>query len=135
MTKAPIHLGANAGSRAAAVVPKSTAAPDTLARADRLRRVFSAVTALERQGNDLRPVVLEVVADRVLDGPAPVPFNVIRGQVRESLGYRVSVRRLDRAVDRLVAAGLLAISREADPAVHRCRVLALGPRLGGGGVR
>ena len=115
MTKAPTAIGADAGSRAAAVASQSTAAPDTSARADRLRRVFSAVSELERQGADVRPVVLEVVADRVLDGPAPVPFNAIRGQIRARLGYRVGVRRLDRAIDRLVADGLLTVVREADP--------------------
>ena len=134
MTKAPTAIGANAGSRAAAAL-QSTSAPDTLARADRLRRVFSAVTALERQDADLRPVVLEVIADRVLDGPAPLPFVVIRGQVRARLGRRVSGRRLDRAVDRLVGDGLLTVVREADRDAHRCRAFALGPRLLGGGSR
>ena len=135
MTKAPTGIGADAGSRAAAVASQSTDAPNTLARADRLRCVFSAVSELERQGNDVRPVVLEVVADRVLNGPAPVPFNAIRGQIRARLGYRVGVRRLDRAIDRLVGDGLLAVVREADPEAHHCRVFALGPRLVGGGVR
>ena len=134
MTKAPTAIGASAASRGAAAGPKSTDAPDTSARAERLRRVYAAVTALERQGADLRPVVLEVVADRVLDGPAPVPFNAIRGQVRARLGHGVGVRRLDRAIDRLVAAGLLVVVREADPEAHRCRVFALGARLVGGGA-
>jgi hypothetical protein len=134
MTKAPIHLGANAGSRGAAVASQSTAAPDASARADRLRLVFDAVTALERQGADVRPVVLELVADRVIDRPAAVPFTSIRGQVRARFRDRVSVRRLDRAIDRLVANGLLAIVREADPEAHRCRVFGLGPRLRGGGA-
>ena len=134
MTKAPNSLGANAGSRGAAASPQSTDAPDTSARAERLRRVYAAVTALERQGADLRPVVLEVVADRVLDGPAPVPFNAIRGQVRARLGYRVGVRRLDRVIDRLVADGLLTVIREADTEAGRCRWFALGPLLLGGVV-
>ena len=133
MTKAPTVIGADAGSRAAAA-PQSTAAPDTSARADRLRRMFAAVSELERQGADLRPVVLEVVADRVIGGPSPVPFNAIRGQIRARLGYRVGVRRLDRAIDRLVGAGLLKVVREADRDAHRCRVFALGPRLLRGGA-
>jgi hypothetical protein len=134
MTKAPIHLGANAGSRAA-VASQSTAAPDTSARADRLRRLYAAVTSLERQGADVRPAVLEAVADRVIDGPAPVPFVVIRGRVRATLGRQVSGHRIDRAIDRLVAAGLLSIVVEADSAAHRCRVFGLGRRLLGGGSR
>ena len=131
MTKAPTVIGADAGSRA--VASQSTAAPDTSARADRLRRVFSVVNELECQGADLRPGVLEVVADRVLDGPAPVSFHAIGGQVQARLGYRVGVRRLDRAIDRLVADGLRRGVREADPEAQRCRVFALGPRLLGGG--
>ena len=71
----------------------------------------------------------------VLDGPAPVPFVVIRDQVRSMLGYRVGVRRLDQAIDRLVADGLLAVVREAAADAGRCRVYAVGPRLVGGGVR
>ena len=134
MTKAPTAIGASAGSRGAAVASQSTVGPDTSARADRLRRVYAAVSSLESQGGDVRPVVLEVVADRVIDGPAPVPFVVIRDQVRARLGYRVGGRRLDRAIERLVADGLLAIVREADPAAHRCRVFALGARLVGGGA-
>jgi hypothetical protein len=135
MMKAPTAIGANAGSRGAAVAFQSSAGPDTSARADRLRRVYAAVTALERQGADVRPVVLEVVADQVIDGPAAVPFLAIRGQVRSRLRYRVSGPRLDRAIDRLVAAGLLAIVREADREARRCRVLALGSRLLGGEAR
>ena len=134
MTKAPTAIGASAGSRGAAVASQSTVGPDTSARADRLRRVYAAVSSLERQGADLRPVVLEVVADRVIDGPAPVPFVVIRDQVRARLGYRVGVRRLDRVIDRLVADGLLTVIREADTEAGRCRWFALGPLLLGGVV-
>jgi hypothetical protein len=134
MTKAPNSLGANADNKAAAVASHSTDAPDTSTRADRLRRVYDAVATLERQGGDVRPAVLEVVADRVIDGPAAVPFGVIRGRVRATLGRQVSGHRIDRAIDRLVAAGLLSIVVEADSAAHRCRVFGLGRRLLGGGA-
>ena len=135
MTTAPIHLGADAGSRAAAAGPESTDAPDTSTRQDRMRPVYKAAWALERRGADLRPTLLEVVADLVLDGAAAVPFTVIRRDVSYELGRTVSTRRLDRAIDRLVADGLLRIVREADPEAHRCRVFALGPNLVGGGAR
>ena len=134
MTKAPTAIGASAGSRGAALASQSTVGPDTSARADRLRRVYAAVSSLERQGGDVRPAVLEAVADRVLDGSAPVPFVVIRGRVRAALGRQVSGHRIDRAIDRLVAEGLLTIVVEADPAAHRCRVFGLGLRLLGGGA-
>ena len=108
--------------------PQATANP----RRERQRRIFAAVTALERQGADVRPLVLEAVCERVIDGPAPVPFRSIRGRVRADLGRFVPDRRVDGALDRLVAAGFLTVVREADPAQQRCRVWALGPLLGGG---
>ena len=72
MTKAPTAIGANAGSRGAAGASQSTAAPDTSARADRLRRVYAAVTALERR-DDRQPEPLAWCPKA--EGPASISMN------------------------------------------------------------